>query len=69
MRRKRSIVDHKPGPPPEIRTDGDNVVFMLTLADGSQGERLVLRCARDGDVWVSIQPSTSVDKASNRGAD
>jgi hypothetical protein len=38
---------------PEIRLEGDSVVFYLDIATLSGGGRLVLRCDADGNVWAS----------------
>jgi len=48
---------------PEIRLQGDSVVFYLDIATGRNGARLVLRCDADGQVWASIE-----DHASSAGA-
>jgi hypothetical protein len=59
MERNHPASDNKPGPPPEVRTAGESLVFVLTVADGIHIQRLVLRCDAGGNVWVSIQPGTS----------
>jgi hypothetical protein len=40
---------------PEIRTDPDAITFVMTIA-ARQGQtpKLVLRCERDGEIYVSI---------------
>jgi hypothetical protein len=38
---------------PEIRLEGDNVVFYIDIATASGAARLVLRCDEDGNVWAS----------------
>jgi hypothetical protein len=38
---------------PEIRLEGDSVVFYLDIATASGAGRLVLRCDADGNVWAS----------------
>jgi len=61
MSRRRSTIDEKPGPVPDIHSDGDNLTFILPLNEVEEGLRLVLRCDGDGNVWASIAP---VEKSS-----
>lgn len=41
---------------PEIRLEGESVVFYLDIAAGRGPARLVLRCDAAGNVWSSIVP-------------
>ena len=40
---------------PEIRLEGESVVFYLDIATASGASRLVLRCDPDGNVWACIR--------------
>ena len=40
---------------PEIRLEGESVVFYLDIATASGASRLVLRCDADGNVWACIR--------------
>ena len=40
---------------PEIRLEGESVVFYLDIATASGTSRLVLRCDADGNVWASAE--------------
>jgi len=53
MNCKHLTVDERPGPLPEIRSDGDSVTFALPLREISADLWLVVRCDATGDVWVS----------------
>ena len=46
---------------PEIRLEGESVVFYLDIAAGRGPARLVLRCDSTGNVWSSIAPAAGVD--------
>ena len=51
---------HKPmtahsGALPEIRLEGESVVFYLDITTDGGRSRLVLRCDPDGNVWTSIR--------------
>ena len=46
--------DHRAGPVPEIRADGDSIVFYMHVAGIHQQPRLIIRCDGDGSVWASI---------------
>jgi hypothetical protein len=39
---------------PEIRLQGDSVVFYLDIARAGGMSRLLLRCDTDGNVWASL---------------
>jgi len=54
MARKRTPIDERPGPLPEIRAEGDSVTYALPLDRIAPGIRLVIRCNVDGSVWASI---------------
>jgi hypothetical protein len=51
---ERKTLDGCPGACPEIRADGDSVVFRLTIASGGENFRLTVRCDSEGGVWASI---------------
>jgi hypothetical protein len=53
MNRRPLSIDEKPGPLPEIRSNGDNVTFALPLHEVEHGLWLVVRCDAIGNVWVS----------------
>jgi hypothetical protein len=40
---------------PEIRLEGESVVFYIDVATAGGGGRLVLRCDADGNVWASSE--------------
>ncbi len=42
---------------PEIRLEGESVVFYLDIATASGASRLLLRCDVDGNVWACIRGS------------
>jgi hypothetical protein len=44
---------------PEIRLQGDSVVFYLDIATRRGASRLLLRCDADGNVWVSVEEPVS----------
>jgi hypothetical protein len=49
---------------PEIRLQGDSVVFYLDIAAGrGNNSRLILRCDADGQVWASLEDHTTPDGA------
>ena len=50
----RKTIDTRPGPVPEIRTDGDSLTFRLELTGVERGNTLVIRCDSNGNVWASI---------------
>ena len=54
----RKGLDHRIGPMPEIRADGDSVSFWLDIAGLHQSVRLVIRCDAAGNVWASLTPRT-----------
>ena len=49
----RKALDRRPGPLPEIHTDGDSVTFAFDLHD-VPAARLIVRCDARGDVFASI---------------
>jgi len=57
----RRIIDHQPGPMPEIRAEGDSVTFHIDIARTAGEARLVIRCDADGQVWASIAESDDED--------
>jgi hypothetical protein len=48
----RKALDRRPGPLPDIQTDGDSVTFAFDLQDPSA--RLIVRCDARGEVFASI---------------
>ena len=44
---------------PEIRLEGESVVFYLDIAAAGLRSKLVLRCDPDGNVWASIHQPVS----------
>ena len=58
----RKTLDRRPGPLPEIRTDGESVFFAFTLLDVPNG-RLVLRCDAAGELYAWIPDPEPADSA------
>jgi hypothetical protein len=56
-RMKRS--DGHRGNLPEIRTDHNTITFVLTIALKGKAPKLVLRCERNGEIYASIDVTTS----------
>jgi hypothetical protein len=50
---------------PEIRLQGDSVVFYLDIATSRRTSRLVLRCDSDGNVWASLEEPVASGPASD----
>ena len=50
----RKAIDTRPGPLPDIRSDGDSLTFRMELAGAERGSTLVIRCDSSGNVWASI---------------
>ena len=48
----RKTVDQRPGPVPEIRTDGDSIIFHLDVP--AEHGRIMIRCDPDGSVRAAI---------------
>ena len=44
---------------PEIRLQGESVVFYLDIAAGRGNARLIIRCDADGQVWASLDEQAS----------
>jgi len=55
MAREIDVLDRRPGPVPEIRHDRGNITFVLTPDGIPKGERLIIRCDAEGELWVSAQ--------------
>lgn len=53
MRSERKTLDQRPGAVPEIRADGDAVLFSLRVP--TEHAQLIIRCAPDGTVSASIE--------------
>jgi hypothetical protein len=51
----RREVDQRPGALPDIRSDGDSVVFQIAVTNGATTNRLIIRCDANGSVWASIE--------------
>ena len=47
---------------PEIRLQGESVVFYLDIATGRGTSRLLLRCDADGNVWASVDDAATRDR-------
>ena len=47
---------------PEIRLEGESVVFYLDIATGRGTSRLVLRCDADGNVWASVDGAAARER-------
>jgi hypothetical protein len=52
MKSERKALDRRPGTVPEIRADGDSVIFCLDVA--TEHARLLIRCSPDGTVSASL---------------
>jgi hypothetical protein len=50
----RKTLDRRPGPVPEIRAERDSVLFHFDVAGLRREARLIVRCAPDGNVYMSI---------------
>jgi len=56
MARGPHTLDRRPGSLPDIRTATGSITFAMVPRGAPHGERLVIRCDAEGDVWISIQP-------------
>jgi hypothetical protein len=45
-------IDERPGPVPDIRADGDSVIYLIEIP--TESSRLIIRCDPDGAVVASI---------------
>jgi hypothetical protein len=53
--------DGRRGKAPDIHTEQDTVTFVLTIGvRAGVSPQLVLRCERDGEIYVSIRPGPVV---------
>lgn len=52
MKPERKTLDRRSGTVPEIRVDGDSVIFCLDVP--TEHGRLLIRCNHDGTVWASL---------------
>ena len=48
----RRTFDRRPGPVPDIRMDGESVIFVIDVM--SEHARLIIRCDPDGSVRASL---------------
>jgi hypothetical protein len=55
MTRLTHTLDRQPGSLPDIRADAGSITFGMVPPGARRGERLVIRCDADGEVWISIQ--------------
>ena len=55
-------LDERPGPVPDIRTDGDSVIYLIDIPDVAA--QLIIRCDPDGCVRASVTTKPAV---SNEG--
>lgn len=53
------MADRQPGTLPDIRADAGGIRFAMAPPGVPQGDRLVIRCDADDEVWVSIQRGVS----------
>jgi len=53
---------------PEIRLQGESVVFYLDIAAGRGNSRLILRCDADGQVWASLDHQSTAQGARGNAA-
>ncbi|HEX7084890.1 MAG TPA: hypothetical protein VF198_00895 [Vicinamibacterales bacterium] len=53
----------RPAPLPDIRADGDSVIFNLDVVGAWRGARLVLRCDDNGEVWAALSPDPAIQAA------
>ena len=49
----RKALDRRPGPLPDIQTDGDSVTFTFDLVDPLDAH-LVVRCDANGEIYMRI---------------
>ena len=58
-RERQTTADERPGAVPEITMEGGSLTFVMepTGVPRQRHERLVIRCAADGEVWVAIEPA------------
>lgn len=56
MAREQQMLDRRPGSLPDIHMDVGGITFVMVPPGAPRGERLVIRCDTDGEVWISIQP-------------
>ena len=52
----RKAVDQRPGPVPEIRAEGDSIIFHLGVP--TENGRIIIRCDPDGTVRAAIATDT-----------
>jgi len=50
-------LDQQPGSPPDIRMNAEGVTFIMAGPPGRRGERLIIRCDSNGELWISIKPA------------
>jgi hypothetical protein len=50
----RKTYDQQPGSVPEIRSEGDSVLFHFDVVGLRQESRLIVRCSPDGTVTAAI---------------
>jgi hypothetical protein len=55
MRDERQALDRRPGAIPEIRMNRDGLTYGIVPAGVSKGERLIIRCGADGEIWIAIE--------------
>jgi hypothetical protein len=60
MRARRAEATHS-GALPEIRLEGESVVFYIDIELAAETPRLVLRCDPDGNLWASLEALTPQD--------
>jgi hypothetical protein len=60
MDRATRTLDRKPGSLPEIQTTDNGIAFVMAPF-GANGQRLVVRCDENGNVWVAIRRENARD--------
>jgi hypothetical protein len=60
--RPRRPLDGRRGELPEIRPDGQGVMFLIDVPSVPRIPRLVLRCDTDGSVWASITTDVEAER-------
>ena len=55
----RKSLDQQAGALPEIRSDGDSVIFQLEVMGVPQDMQLLIRCDARGEVWAALTPKAN----------
>ena len=54
------------GQPPEIHTTETTITFVIPIVGSREEPRLVLRCERDGEIYVAIRPAGGSTRKADR---